>query len=158
MNSSRIVGIAQLAVCRPPEKLTCLGLGSCVAIIMHEPVLKMGGIVHVLLPKASGNHGTEEKYADTGTRKLHREMVSRGALEERLVAKLAGGAQMFTALDLAVANIGHENGTMARKVLGELGVRIVAEDLFGHRGRNIVLDPESGFVTIQTTFGPTKVI
>jgi chemotaxis protein CheD len=158
MNPPRIVGIAQLATCRSPEKLVCLGLGSCVAVMMCDLSLKMGGIVHVLLPKAPNNCDREEKYADTGTRKLFKEMVVRGAHKEKLVAKLVGGAQMFTALNLCMADIGRENSFMARKVLGELGVRIAAEDLYGHRGRNITLDPADGFVTVQTTFGPTKVI
>jgi len=159
MSTRRIVGIAQMAICRSPEKLTCLGLGSCVAVIILDHALKMAGIVHVLLPKAPANSADrEEKYADSGTRKLFRELVARGAHKERLSAKLVGGAQMFTSLDLSVANIGRENSMMARKVLGELGVKIVAEDLYGHRGRNITLDPNDGFVTIQTTFGPTRVI
>lgn len=158
MSAPTIVGIAQLAICHSPHKLTCLGLGSCVAVIMHDPAMKIGGIVHVLLPKAPNNCDREEKYADTGTRKLFRDLTTHGANKERLLAKLVGGAQMFTALDLSIANIGRENGFMARKVLGELRVKIVAEDLYGHRGRNITLDPANGFVTVQTTFGPTKVI
>jgi len=88
MTAAKVVGIAQMAICHSPEKLTCLGLGSCVAVVMYEPGIKMGGIVHVLLPKAPDNHDIEEKYADTGTRKLFREMVQRGARKERLVAKL----------------------------------------------------------------------
>jgi len=158
MTAAKVVGIAQMAICHSPEKLTCLGLGSCVAVVMYEPGIKMGGIVHVLLPKAPDNHDIEEKYADTGTRKLFREMVQRGARKERLVAKLVGGAQMFTALDLTIADIGRENSFIARKVLGELSVKIVAEDLYGHRGRNMTLDPKNGFVTVQATFGPTRII
>lgn len=147
-----------MAICHSPSKLSCLGLGSCVAIIMHDPVAKIGGIVHVLLPKAPNKCDREEKYADTGARKLFRELTTHGANGKRLVAKLIGGSQMFTALDLSIANIGRENSFMARKVLGELGVKIIAEDLYGHRGRNITFDPANGFVTVQVTFGPTKVI
>lgn len=158
MNSPRIVGIAQLAICRPPDKLACLGLGSCIAIILYDSSTRMAGIVHVLLPKAPKNCDREEKYADTGARKLLKELVARGAQKERLIAKLVGGSQMFTSLNLGMADIGRENSVIARKTLGELGVRIAAEDLFGHRGRNIVLDPADGFVTVQLTFGPTKVI
>lgn len=158
MNAPRVVGIAQLATCRSPEKLACLGLGSCVAVIMCDSNLKMGGIVHVLLPKAPVNCDREEKYADTGTRKLYRELVSRGAHKEHMSAKLVGGAQMFTSLNLSISDIGRENSFTARKILGDLGIKIVAEDLFGHRGRNITLDPSNGQVTVQTTFGPTKVI
>ncbi len=158
MSLPTVVGIAQLAICRSPEKLTCLGLGSCVAVILYDPVLKMGGIVHVLLPRAPGNLDREEKYADTGTRRLFDEFVKRGARKNNLVAKLVGGAQMFTSINLSVADIGRENAMIARRVLAELSVKIVAEDLYGHRGRNLTLDPSNGFVTVQTTFGPTRVI
>jgi len=158
MTVPRVVGIAQLAICHSPEKLACLGLGSCVAVVMYDAEVKMGGIVHVLLPKAPANHDVEEKYADTGTMKLFREMVQRGARKERLVAKLIGGAQMFSSLNLSIADIGRDNTYMARKVLSGLSVKIVAEDVYGHRGRSITMDPATGFITVQTTFGATKVI
>lgn len=158
MTGAQIVGIGQMAVCHSPEKLQCLGLGSCVAVVLYDPSAKVGGIVHVLLPKAPNNCDREEKYADTGTRKLFKELAVRGARKERLVAKLVGGAQMFTSINLSLADIGRDNSITVRKVLSELGIKIVAEDLAGHRGRSISFDSSNGFVTVQTTFGPTRVI
>jgi len=158
MREHRIVGIAQLATCRAPEWLSCLGLGSCVAVIMYDPLLKIGGIVHVLLPKAPNKCDCEEKYADTGTKKLVREMLARGATKERLVAKLVGGAQMFTTLSLSVSNIGNHNVVEARRVLQELGIKIVSEDVEGNRGRSAYLNPENGRVTVETAFAATRTI
>jgi chemotaxis protein CheD len=158
MTDSHIVGIGQMAVCHSPEKLSCLGLGSCVAVILYDPSAKIGGLVHVLLPKAPNNCDREEKYADAGTRKLFKELSVRGARKERLVAKLVGGAQMFTSINLSLADIGRDNSTTARKTLSELGIKIVAEDLAGHRGRSLYFDSSNGYVTVQTTFGPTRVI
>jgi len=158
MKVGKTVGIAQMALCRAPERLSCLGLGSCVAIILYDPSLKLGGVVHVLLPHAPNPCECEEKYADTGTRKLFLEMVSKGAKKERLVAKLVGGAQMFPDMNLYVTDIGKQNSIEARRVLRELGVRVVAEDLEGNRGRSAYFDPEDGTVTIQTAFSPTRVI
>lgn len=128
------------------------------AVILHDPLSKVGGIVHVLLPKAPPVTDTEEKYADTGTRKLVREMSVNGAHRERLVAKLVGGAQMFKTLNLQIANIGHLNTQEARRALKESSIRIIAEDTEGDRGRSAYFDSATGRVTVKKTFAPTRVI
>lgn len=156
MKEPRNVGIAQLAVCRAPEQLACLGLGSCVAVIVYDPVSRIGGIVHVLLPKAPPNCQTPEKYADTGVKLLVTRLVQSGVIRDALIAKLVGGAQMFTSLNIAIANIGKDNIRETRNSLRVLGVRIVAEDLEGNRGRSAYFDAATGKVTIHTAFGATR--
>jgi len=156
MNEPRNVGIAQLVLCRAPEQLTCLGLGSCVAVILYDPITKIGGIVHVLLPKAPTSDKNEEKYADSGIRKLHAKLLEKGVARGSLVAKLVGGAQMFTSLNIAIASIGRENIREARNTLRTLGVKIVAEDLEGNRGRSAVFDSSTGKVTVRTAFGAVR--
>lgn len=158
MKEQRIVGIAQMATCRAPDQLACLGLGSCVAVILYDPVLRLGGLVHVLLPKAPNKCECEEKYADTGTRKLLKELFAKGATRERLVAKLVGGAQMFTNLSLSVSDIGKHNLVEVKKTLKELGIRLISEDTEGHRGRSAYLDTENGRVKVETAFSPTRTI
>lgn len=154
MGELRTVGIGQMVVCRAPEQIACLGLGSCVAVILYDPGPKIGGMVHVLLPKAPKICDKEEKYADSGTRKLIREMLVHGAKKERMVAKLVGGAQMFPDLDLSISQIGRYNSMEARKVLRESGIKVVAEDLEGGRGRSAYFDTRSGLVSIRTAFSP----
>lgn len=158
MREPRTVGIGQLAVCHSPEQLMCLGLGSCVAVILYDPLNKVGGIVHVLLPKAPPTPDSEGKYADTGTRRLVREMSVNGAHRDRMVAKLVGGAQMFKTLNLQIANIGHLNIQEARKVLKEYPIRVIAEDTEGDRGRSAYFDSATGRVTVKKTFAPVRVI
>ena len=158
MHELRNVGIAELALCRAPEQLSCLGLGSCVAAIIYDPTTKIGGIVHVLLPKAPANCQTPEKYADTGIRQLHAKVIEKGAMRSTLVAKLVGGAQMFTTLNIAIANIGKDNIREARATLRLLGVKIVAEELEGNRGRSAHFDAATGKVTVRTAFGQTRTI
>ena len=147
-----------MAVCHAPEQIVCLGLGSCVAIILYDPVARIGGVAHVLLPKSPIKCDNEGKYADTGTRKLVKEMLNHGAKKERFVAKLVGGAQMFPNLNLAIANIGRENSMTIRNVLRELMIRIVAEDLGGNRGRSAYFNTSDGHVIIKTAFEPVKVL
>lgn len=154
----KAIGIAQLAIVHAPGQLVCLGLGSCVAIILYDPAAKIGGVVHVLLPKAPPNCDREEKYADTGVKKLVKELVMCGAKKERLVAKLVGGAQMFPALNLAIANIGRENVMEVRKTLHEQGIKTVGEELHGSRGRSATFEAETGKVIVRTAFGNTRVI
>ncbi len=158
MKEVRTVSIAQKAVCHSPEQLACLGLGSCVAVILYDPLHRVGGIVHVLLPKAPHECDLAEKYADTGTRSLVKEMTLNGAGKERLIAKLVGGADMFKNLNLSVSNIGHLNIVSARDALKDLNIRIVAEDTEGDRGRSAWLDSSNGSVTIQRAFYPRRVI
>jgi chemotaxis protein CheD len=158
MSEPRTVGIGEMAVCHAPEQIVCLGLGSCVAIILYDSVARIGGVVHVLLPRAPANHDRDEKYADTGTRKLVHEMIAHGARKDRMVAKLVGGAQMFPNLNLTIANIGRENSMIVRKILRELVIRIVAEDLEGSRGRSAYFDTSSGQVTVKAAFEPVRVL
>ena len=158
MSEPHTVGIGQMAVCHAPEQIVCLGLGSCVAIILYDPVARIGGVVHVLLPKSPIKCDSEEKYADTGTRKLVKEMLNHGAKKERLVAKLVGGAQMFPNLNLSIADIGRQNSMIIRNILRELLIRIVAEDLGGVRGRSSYFDTSDGHVTIKAAFEPVKVL
>ena len=158
MSEPHTLGIGQMAVCHAPEQIVCLGLGSCVAIILYDPVARIGGVAHVLLPKSPIKCDNEGKYADTGTRKLVKEMLNHGAKKERFVAKLVGGAQMFPNLNLAIANIGRENSMTIRNVLRELMIRIVAEDLGGNRGRSAYFNTSDGHVIVRTAFEPVKVL
>jgi len=153
----KIVGIAELAVCRAPQQLACLGLGSCVAAIVYDPVAKIGGMVHVLLPHLP-NNGKEEKYADSGVRKLVKEMLRKGARKQNLRAKLVGGAQMFKNMELSTSDIGRDNHLSAAKVLHELGIPVVASDVGGSRGRSAYLDTANGRVTVKTAFEPDRII
>jgi len=145
-----------MVVCRAPERISCMGLGSCVAVILYDPVLKLGGVVHVLLPRAPKNCDKEGKYADSGTRKLIRDMLSFGAKKEHMIAKLVGGAQMFPDLDLTISDIGRQNTMEVRKVLREYSIRIVAEEVAGGRGRSAFFDTKTGRVSVRTAFAPNE--
>jgi len=159
MTELRSVGIGQIIIVRAPEPLACIGLGSCVAVIMYDPVTKLGGIVHVLLPNAPrSSPENPEKYADTGTRKLLQEMLVKGARKDRIVAKLVGGAQMFPGMNLYVKDIGKANCTEVWKVLRELGIRVTGEDIEGSKGRSAYLDTNTGKVTVKSAFSDRRIL
>ncbi len=91
------VGMADLKTCKSPEVLTTLGLGSCVGVAIYDPVSKISGLLHCMLPDSTQfrNNSNTAKYADSGIDELISQMVKLGANRARLVAKIAGGAQMF---------------------------------------------------------------
>ncbi len=128
------------------------------AVILYDPQSKVGGIVHALLPSGPQAADQGGKYADTGTRRLFKEMTVNGAAADRVFAKLVGGAQMFKFFNVRLADIGQRNVQQARKTLRELNVRIAAEDVGGDRGRSALLDSATGCVTVKKTFSTTRII
>lgn len=158
MTEPELVGIAQMTVTKAPERICCMGLGSCVAVFLYDPTTKIGGVAHVLLPRAPQGTKTPAKYADTAVRKLLDETLAKGARKEQLRAKLVGGAQMFPNLNIKVSDIGKENCEESKKALRHLGIRIAAEDTLGTRGRSAVFDLETGKVSISTAFANSRTI
>ena len=92
------VGMADLKTCKSPDGITTLGLGSCVGIAIRDPITKVGGLAHIMLPDSTAiaNNSNKPKFADTGIELLVEKIVEEGANRARLVAKIAGGAQMFS--------------------------------------------------------------
>ncbi len=158
MKGAKLVGIAEFAVTRAPEQLCCIGLGSCVAVFIYDPEARIGGVLHALLPRAPDGQKSDARYTDSGIRMLHSEIMSKGANGRKLWAKLVGGARMFPDLDVKLRDIGGENVRQARKTLRELGVRIVAEEVEGDKGRSAYYSLEDGKVTLKTAFSEAKEI
>lgn len=155
------VGIADLKVTRDPGKLITLGLGSCVGVSIYDPVAKVGGLLHLMLPDSTQfNKVTKPtKFADLGIPMLISEMQKIGARINRFQIKLVGGAQMFAGLDDKMTlNIGQRNVEKTRKILSDLKLKVLAEDVGGNRGRTMILDTATGQVTIRTLGNKLKVI
>jgi len=155
------VGIAEYKVARQPDRLITLGLGSCVGIALYDPVARVGGLLHVMLPDSRqfSNASKPAKFADLGIPLLVQEIARWGGRPANLQAKIAGGAQMFTGMSgKFMLNIGERNVAMTRQILNELGIRILAEDVGGTRGRTMILDTATGQVLIRTVGSQLKVI
>ncbi|HBV96624.1 MAG: chemotaxis protein CheD [Peptococcaceae bacterium BICA1-7] len=155
------VGIADYKIAREPVKLITLGLGSCVGVSLYDPVTKLGGLLHVMLPDSTqfNNVNKPAKFADLGIPLIVKEMQSKGASINRLQAKLVGGAQMFSGLDDKMTlNIGHRNADKSRDMLKKMGIRILVEEVGGNRGRTMILDTQTGQVTIRTLGNKLQVI
>lgn len=155
------VGMADLKICKAPDAVTTLGLGSCVGVAIRDPATKIGGLAHVMLPDSTAiqNNTNIPKFADTGTKELVRQLVAAGANKTRLVAKIAGGAQMFAFQqknDLMA--VGERNATSVKKTLKELGIKLLAEDTGENYGRTVEFYPETGDFVIKAVGKPPKTI
>lgn len=146
------VGMADLKVCISPDTITTLGLGSCVGIAIRDPLTGIGGLAHVMLPdsKQIKDNSNIPKFADTGIEELVRCVVQAGASRNRLVAKIAGGAQMFAFQNKSnLVRVGERNVEASKAKLKELGIPILAEDIGENFGRTVVFSPETGEFLIR---------
>lgn len=144
---SERVGIAELHIARAPQVLKAYGLGSCLAIAMYDPGLRLGALVHSLLPqrRASDAPGEATKYVDAAIHLMVEELVQAGADRARLQAKIAGGANMFESDYVTLMHsIGVRNARSAREALLELGIPLAGEEVGGNRGRTVAFDLATG--------------
>jgi len=155
------VGMADLNVCTSPNVITTLGLGSCVGIVLHDPIRKIAGMVHVMLPDSKKilNNENKAKFADTGIDALILEMTKIGADRRGLIAKIAGGAQMFAfSSNNEMMRIGDRNVEATKLKLQQLGIVIKAEDTGANYGRTIEFYPETGMLLIKSVGKEKKLI
>ncbi|OGP82640.1 MAG: chemotaxis protein CheD [Deltaproteobacteria bacterium RBG_13_65_10] len=146
------VGIADLRIAQSPNVLISYGLGSCVGVALHDPFEKIGGLAHVMLPTASGiRTGDPLKYADSAIEMIVVRMVDAGCARGALLAKMAGGADMFlcSASDVR-PKIGERNVEAVRAKLKELRIPLVAEDVGGNYGRTVELETATGVFTVRS--------
>ncbi|MDO5403634.1 MAG: chemotaxis protein CheD [Eubacteriales bacterium] len=155
------VGMADLKVCKAPDSLTTLGLGSCIGVALYDPSTKIAGLLHCMLPdsKQISNNSNLAKFADSGIDELIRIMVKTGAVKSRLVAKMAGGAQMFAMRTTNDAlRVGERNAAAVREKLKQYGIRIISEDCGLNYGRTVEFYPETGDYIIKSVGKALKTI
>jgi chemotaxis protein CheD len=147
------VGIGDFGVTKSPTILETVSLGSCVGIALYDPFVRVGGLAHIMLPDStqSKNVTSPGKYADTAITLMIADMLSKGAMKERMVAKIAGGACMFALLNLdPLITIGDRNIKAVKEHLAKLTIPIVAEDTGKNHGRTVHLFTENGRMTVRS--------
>ncbi len=150
--SDQRVRIAQWAVARDQGRLVTIGLGSCVAIALHDAERRVAGLAHVLLPDPALSHGAPVagKAPQTAVPALVGAMREAGA-RGTLVAKLVGGATLFgRTLTGSGPGMGERNIAACRAALAQAGIPVVAEDVGGDSGRSVFLDVASGALVVRT--------
>lgn len=156
------VGMADLVVAKHPATLVTLGLGSCIGLVIYDQVSKAVGMVHIMLPdsREAKNIPKPGKFADTAVPLLLEELAKLGVSKTQLRAKMAGGAQMFSmpGKDSAIFSVGTRNIEATTKMLADAGIRIVASDTGGNKGRSVEFNTETMKFTVKTLGSGTKEI
>lgn len=147
------VGMADYKIGRDPASIISYGLGSCVGIALYDPITKIGGLAHIMLPDSTQARSTENlaKFADTAIPLMLEDMIRAGAVRSRITVKIAGGAQMFTFTNTTdIMRVGQRNADSVKMVLKKMGLRLIAEDTGGNYGRTVELKLDSGIYRIKT--------
>ncbi len=147
------VGMADLNVAKAPDNLTTLGLGSCIGICLYDPVRKIAGLAHIMLPSSTAvkNNSNRAKFADTAVDDLIAKMERLGAKKSSMECKIAGGSQMFNFSSTNEAlQVGQRNAAAVKDKINSIGIKIKAEDTGGNFGRTIELNSETGVLLIKT--------
>lgn len=154
------VGISDIRISNcVDESLITYSLGSCIGVAVYDPVQKLGGMIHYMLPQSKIS---PEKamikpamFADTGIPLLLDSLVSEGAAKDRLILKVAGGAQLMD--DNKLFNIGERNFLMLRKIIWTYNILIRGQHVGGNVARTLKLDIATGKVVVKFAGGEIEI-
>lgn len=147
-----VVGVADLKVSnQPTDVLVTHALGSCIGVAIYDPVVKVGGILHFMLPDSSLDRAKAQEqpcmFADTGLPLLFKECYRLGAVKSRLLVKVAGGSQVLSSKECF--QIGRRNYAALRKIFLKNNVLITSEDVGGTKARTLYLEIGTGNVWVK---------
>lgn len=146
------VGIADAAIISAPGTIATIGLGSCVGILLYDNICNIAALVHIMLPDSTAFKVITNpyKFADTAIPLIIKEMIQQGCSKRNIVAKIAGGAAMFKFSENTInSDIGNRNVIAVKEAIKQQGIKIVAEDVGGSKGRSMFANAENGMVTIR---------
>jgi chemotaxis protein CheD len=137
----------------PPAVLVTRGLGSCLGITFYDPIKKMGAMAHSMLPDfdKARSKTNPHRFVNSSIHKMVEEFEKKGCPRTRIIAKLFGGAHMFSFINTdSVLNVGQKNIEMAVALLKELGIKVVGQEVGGTFGRTIEFNLDNGKVLVKT--------
>jgi chemotaxis protein CheD len=151
-----VVGISDLKVSNnPADSMITYALGSCIAVAVYDPVVKVGGLLHFMLPDSTLDAGkakdTPAMFADTGIPLLFKSCYKLGADKKRMVVKVAGGASILDESNFF--RIGQKNIMAMRKLFWNNNVLIDAEDTGKNINRTVRINLGTGKVYIKRAGG-----
>lgn len=160
MEDKLVIGIADMKMAKERGMLVTYALGSCIGICLYDAKIKLGAMVHIMLPINMETGRTHTmKYADTGIRETIRLMEAKGALRSRITAKIAGGAKMFSVSGGgALGNIGQRNIESVHLCLKRENIRILNEDVGGSSARTLLFDVSNGMGCVRCYGKPELII
>lgn len=152
--NKQIVGVADMKISTDPNDcVITYSLGSCIGVAIYDPVVKVGGILHYMLPESSLD---KEKamarpfmFADTGIPRLFRAAYKLGAAKQRIKIYVAGGAEIMD--PNGVFNIGKRNYLALRKIFFKNNVIISSQDVGGNVNRTVRLEIGTGNIFVKSS-------
>lgn len=148
-----VVRVADLQEGKAGDVLVTLGLGSCIAIVLHDAGRAVGGLAHVMLPSLSLARRPDMpgRAPQTAVPALLERMVALGASPRKVTARLVGGASLFSSLSPPGSiQMGERNAVAARQVLNAHAIPLIGEDVGGGMGRSVWFDVEAGSVLVRS--------
>ncbi len=150
------IGISEMRVSDSAEDiLVTYSLGSCLGVTIYDPVVRVGGMIHCMLPLSKLDPQKARSFpcmfVDTGIPLLFNEAYRLGAQKNRIIVKIAGCSQILD--ENGLFNIGERNYAVCRKLLWKNNILISAEDIGGMESRTMFLEMDSGKVYIKTSNG-----
>ncbi|MFH2091953.1 MAG: chemotaxis protein CheD [Pseudomonadota bacterium] len=150
----QIVGVADMKVSnRPEESIITYSLGSCIGLVVYDPVVKVGGILHYMLPESSidKEKATARPYmfADSGIPRLFKAAYNLGAAKQRMKIYVAGGAEILD--QSGFFNIGKRNYMALKKMFFKNNVMIDKQDVGGNINRTVRLEVGTGDIYVKTS-------
>ncbi len=147
-----IVGVADMRYSNQPDDvIITYSLGSCIGLTLYDTAMRIGGLVHCMLPLSKIDAAKAEAnpfmFIDSGVSAILQTLFDMGAQRRTLVAKVAGGAQIMD--DKGMFNIGERNNTVVRKMLWKNNILISGEDVGGSSPRTMSLDLATGKTVLK---------
>ncbi|MCE5262124.1 MAG: chemotaxis protein CheD [Deltaproteobacteria bacterium] len=157
--SEIVVGISDVKVSNNPgDVLVTYALGSCIGVAVFDPVAKVGGLLHFMLPDSSLDANKAKvmpaMFADTGIILLFKSCYALGAEKKRMIVKVAGGANILD--DTNYFRIGQKNITAMRKIFWRNNVLIDREDTGENFNRTMRIDLSDGRCVLKSSNGTVK--
>lgn len=156
-----IVGVADMKVSNNPEEsIITYSLGSCIGLVIYDPIVKVGGMLHYMLPESSIDKGKASArpymFADSGIPRLFKTAYKLGAAKQRMQVYVAGGAEILD--QKGFFNIGKRNYIALKKMFFKNKVLINKEDVGGNVNRTVRIDIATGDIFVKTSGSKEKII
>lgn len=150
----KVIGVADMAISNTPDDvLITYSLGSCIAVVIFDPVARVGGMLHYMLPESALDPEKAKQnpnmFADTGISLLFRQSYQFGAKKEKMIVKAVGGSQILD--QNGIFNIGKRNYVAMRKIFWRNNVVVVAEHVGGMVNRTVRLEMQTGRVLLKVS-------
>jgi chemotaxis protein CheD len=146
------IGISEMMIsAEPGAQLITYALGSCIAVLAYDPVVRIGGLLHFQMPESKGFEQQSKenpyKFGDAGIPAMIDKLYKAGADRNRLVVGIFGGASMLS--NDSVFQIGVRNARTSKKMLWQCALFLKHEDIGGTSNRTVSLDIDTGLIRIK---------